>query len=208
MGEGTESAVARVVAARAHLADEVDRLEAAGRAAVDIPAKIKRSPAKAAAVAGGGAFLVVGGPKRLYRRARRVVTGHEEAPLPKSLLPKDIEKALKKLGTDGDQVRGTIERDFSKYLDERAKERRNEGIQATALGLLSAALRPVGVRAGKQIASRMMDPSAPGFEDQLRRIRERRAGGAAADAAAADDPAAKPVAKKDPAAGPGSGVGI
>ena len=194
MGEGTESAVARVVAARGQLGDEVDRLEAAGRAAVDIPAKIKRSPGKAAAVAGGGAFLVVGGPKRLYRRARKAVTGREEAPLPKSMLPKDIEKALKKIGMDGDQVRGTIERDFAKYLDVRAKERKSEGIQAAALGLLTAALRPVGVRAGKQIAQRMMDPDAPGFEEQLRRIRERRA--------------AAPAVKTDDEGGPGSGVGI
>jgi len=48
VGTRTDAALAEVVAARAGLAGEVDRLEAAGRAAVDIPAKIKRSPAKAA----------------------------------------------------------------------------------------------------------------------------------------------------------------
>ena len=141
MGTRTDAALARVVAARADLAEEVDRLEAAGRAAVDIPAKIKRSPAKAAAIAGGGAFLVLGGPKRVFRKARKAVTGREEAPLPKSLLPKDIEKSLKKIGTDGDQVRGTIERDFAKYLDDRAKERKKEGIQAAVAGLALTALR-------------------------------------------------------------------
>jgi hypothetical protein len=125
VGTRTDAALAEVVAARAGLAGEVDRLEAAGRSAVDIPAKIKRSPGKAAAVAGGAAFLAVGGPRRVFRRARKVVTGHEDAPLPKALLPKDIEKALKKLGTDGDKVRGTLERDFSHYLDERAAQRRN-----------------------------------------------------------------------------------
>ena len=78
---------------------------------------------------------MLGGPKRLYRRARKAITGKEEARLPKSLLPKDIEKALRKLGTDGDQVRGTIERDFAKYLDDRAKERRKEGIVGPALPL-------------------------------------------------------------------------
>ena len=83
MGTRTDAALARVVAARADLAEEVDRLEAAGRAAVDIPAKIKRSPAKAAAIAGGGAFLVLGGPKRVFRKARKAITGREEAPLPK-----------------------------------------------------------------------------------------------------------------------------
>ena len=196
MGEGTESAVARVVAARAELADEIDRLEAAGRAAIDIPAKIRRSPAKAAAIAAGGAFVVLGGPRRLFRRTRRAITGHEDAPLPKSLLPKDIDKALRRLGSDGDKVRGTIEKDFSKYLDDRAKERRKEGVQAAVLGILTAALRPVGIRAGKQLAERMLDPNAPGFEEQLRRIRERRA---AVESAAADVKAE---------AEPGSGVGL
>jgi len=174
VGTRTDAALAEALAAREGLAEEVDRLEAAGRAAVDIPAKIKRSPAKAAAIAGGGAFLVLGGPKRLYRRARKAITGKEEAPLPKSLLPKEIEKSLRKMGDDGDQVRGTIERDFAKYLDDRAKQRRKEGIVAGLTTIAVAALRPVGMRAGRQVAERMFDPSQPAFEDQLRKIRERR----------------------------------
>ena len=177
MGTRTDAALAEVLAAREGLAEEVDRLEAAGRAAVDIAAKIKRSPAKAAAIAGGGAFLVLGGPKRLYRRARKAITGREEAPPPKSLLPKDVEKSLRKLGTDGDKIRGTIERDFAKYLDDRAKERRKEGIVAGLTAIAVGALRPVGIRAGRQLAGRMFDPDQPGFDEQLRRIRERRTAG-------------------------------
>lgn len=196
MGEGKDAALAKVVAARANLAEEVDRLEAAGRAAVDVPAKIRRSPAKAAAIAGGGAFLLLGGPKRVFRFARKTITGHEDAPLPKHLLPKDIEKTLKRMGSDGDKVRGTIERDFAKYLDDREKERKKEGLQAALTGLLLAAARPAATRAGKQVAERMLDPNAPDFHEQLRKIRERRA---AVDKAIADD---------DHAAGPGSGVGI
>jgi hypothetical protein len=175
VGTRTDAALAEVIAARADLADEIDRLEAAGRAAVDIPAKVRRSPAKAAAITAGGAFLVLGGPKRLYRRARKAITGKEDAPLPKSLLPKEIDKSLKKMGSDGDKVRGTIERDFAKYLDERAKERRKEGIQAAVLGLLVAALKPIGTRAGRQAAERLMNPDDAAFQEQLRRVRERRA---------------------------------
>lgn len=175
MGTRTDAALAEVLAARDGLAEEIDRLEASGRAAVDIPAKIKRSPAKAAAIAGGGAFLVLGGPKRVYRKARKAITGKEEAPLPKSLLPKDIDKALKKLGSDGDQVRGTIERDFAKYLDDRAKERRKEGIAAATIAILTAVLRPVGTRAGRQLAERMINPDPAAFEEQLRKVRERSA---------------------------------
>ena len=175
MGTRTDAALAEVLAARDGLAEEIDRLEASGRAAVDIPAKIKRSPAKAAAIAGGGAFLVLGGPKRVFRKARKAITGKEEAPLPKSLLPKDIDKALRKLGTDGDQVRGTIERDFAKYLDDRAKERRKEGIVAGLTAIAVAVLRPVGMRAGRQLAERMINPDPAAFEEQLRKVRERSA---------------------------------
>lgn len=196
MGSRTDSALAEVVAARANLAEEVDRLEAAGRAAVDIPAKIKRSPAKAAAIAGGGAFLVLGGPKRLFRGARKAITGHEEAPPPKSLLPKDIEKTLKKLGTDGDKIRGTIERDFAKYVEDREKERRKESFQGALTAIMLAALRPLGTRAGRRAAERLFDPNAPDFQEQLRRIRERRV----EVEAARDDHAA--------GAAPGTGVGL
>ena len=47
MATETEAARDRVLAARAALGDELDGLEASARAAIDIPAKIKRSPAKA-----------------------------------------------------------------------------------------------------------------------------------------------------------------
>ena len=156
MGTRTDAALSQVVAARGDLADEIDRLEAAGRAAVDIPAKIRRSPAKAA------------GSRRRCRvpRGRRPQArlpagaegghGHEQAPLPKALLPKEIEKALKKMGSDGDQVRGTIEREFAKYLDERAKERRKEGITAAALGARDGG-RPTGRDPGRQARRRPDD---------------------------------------------------
>ena len=169
-----DAAYARVVAARADVENEVDRLEAAGRAAVDIPAKGKANPAQAAGIAAGGAFLALGGPKRLFRRVKRAVTGKEEE-LPSELLPKDVEKALKSLGTDGRKVRGTLERDFAKYLDERKKERSKEGIVAGISALAVAALRPVAIRGGKQIAERMLDPNGPAFAEQLERIRARRA---------------------------------
>jgi hypothetical protein len=180
VGTRTDAALAQVVAARADLGDQVDRLEAAGRAAVDVPAKVRANPAKAAGIAAGGAFLAAGGPKRLFRRARRAITGKDEE-LPSELLPKDVEKALRKIGTDGSKVRGTLERDFAKYLDERAKERKKEGVTAAITGLALTALRPIALRQGRQIAERMLDPNGPGFAEQLEKIRDRRrrdAGGA------------------------------
>jgi hypothetical protein len=176
VGTRTDAALAQVVAARADFGDQVDRLEAAGRAAVDVPAKVRANPAKAAGIAAGGAFLAVGGPKRLFRRARRAITGKEEE-LPSELLPKDVEKALRKIGTDGSKVRGTLERDFAKYLDTRAKDRKKEGVTAAVTAVALSALRPIAIRSGKQIAERMLDPNGPGFAEQLEKIRERRRSG-------------------------------
>ena len=181
MGTRTDAALAQVVAARADFDGEIDRLEAAGRAAIDIPAKIRREPVKAAGIAAGAAFLVAGGPRRLFRRAKRAIRGEEE-PLPESLLPDEIEKAVRKLGSDGKQVRGTIEREFAKYLDERAKERKKEGVVAAATALALGALRPVTIRAGKTLAERMLNPDGPSFEVQMEKIRNRRRDRAAAAA--------------------------
>ena len=119
MATETDAARDRVLAARASLGEELEVLEASARAAVDIPAKIKRNPVKAAAVAGGAAFLVLGGPKRVYRAGRRAVTG-EPDPLPPSMLPEEIDKALSALGDDGKKVRGALERDFAAYAKQRA----------------------------------------------------------------------------------------
>ena len=179
MGTRTDAALESIVAARADLADQVDRLEAAGRAAVDVPAKVKANPAKAAGIAAGGAFLAVGGPKRVFRRAKRAITGKEE--LPSELLPKDVEKALRSLGTDGRKVRGTLERDFAKYLEDRKKERAKEGVVNGIMALVLTAARPVATRTGRQLAERMLDPNQPAFSEQLEKIRQRRGEAAATD---------------------------
>ncbi len=173
MGTRTDAALAQVVAARADLAEEIDRLEATGRAAVDIPAKVKANPAKAAGLAAGGAFLVAGGPKRLFRRAKRAVTGKADE-LPSELLPKDVEKALRKIGSDGSKVRGTLERDFARYLEERSKTRKKEGITAGLTALALSAFRPIAIRGGKQLAARMLDPHGPSFAAELEKVRARR----------------------------------
>ena len=127
MGEGTAAARAEVLAARELLEEELIRLEASTREAVDIPAKIKRNPVKAAGVAAGVGFVAVGGPRKLFRRAKRAVMGPEE-PLPASMLPDEIEKALKRMGGDGVKVRGLLEREFADYLRTTEKARRDRSI--------------------------------------------------------------------------------
>jgi hypothetical protein len=173
VGTRTDAALAQVVAARADLDAELDRLEAAGRAAVDIPAKVRNEPVKAAGVAAGAAFLALGGPKRLFRRVKTAIRG-EEDPLPSELLPDEVNKVLKKLGSDGKKVQVTLDKEFAKYLDDRSKERKKEGILAGVVALGTTALRPVAMRTGRQLVERMMNPDGPSFEEQMRRIRDRR----------------------------------
>jgi hypothetical protein len=181
VGEGTSPARPAVLAAREALLasrqgldDELVLLEASARAAVDIPAKVKKHPVKAAGIAAGAGFIAVGGPRRLFRRAKRAVMGPEE-PLPKHLLPKEIESSLKKLGTDGDRVRGLVEREFARYLDDKAEERKGRDLNAVIATLLLAAGRPVINRYGKQIVEQVLTTDPKTLEQQLAKVRARRA---------------------------------
>jgi hypothetical protein len=200
VGASTDTARAEVVAARAEvlaardevlaarrgLEDEVVRLEASARAAVDIPARIRRQPAKVLGAAGGAAFLLLGGPKRLFRRARRTIFG-PDADLPKSMLPDEVEKTLKKMGSDGDRVRGTLEREFAKYLDSTAPERRDRDLVGVAPGLLTHLPQPASVRAGRQFAERLFDPDGPSFAEGLRKAQARaRIDGSVAESSSTD----------------------
>ena len=78
MAAEADAARERVLAARAELAIEVERLEASARAAVDIPSKIKRNPVRAAAAIGGVGFVALGGPRRLFRRAKAAIVGPDQ----------------------------------------------------------------------------------------------------------------------------------
>jgi hypothetical protein len=177
----------RVLAARAQLAEEVNLLEASGRAAIDIPARIKRSPAKAAAIVGGIGFLALKGPQRLFGLGRRAIRG-EPAPLPKAMLPDEIEKTLRKLGKDGDKVRGTLERDFADYAKQSQKQRK--GVMTA---LLLAAGRPLLTRGAKAAADLFANPDPEGFSARLAQVRARAS--ESADRAREGAAEARPFAK-------------
>ena len=175
MGARTDAARAEVLAARAGLDQELLRLEASGRAAVDIPARLRREPAKVLGAAGGAAFLLLGGPKRVVKGVRRAIFG-PDAELPKSMLPKEVEKTLKKLGPEGEKIRGTLEREFAEYLEEKAPQRQERDLGGAAVAIAAGLLKPVAQRVGKQLAERAMEPDGFSFAEGMRRARERRNG--------------------------------
>ena len=162
------AARAAVRASRLDMEEELVRLEAAARAAVDVKAKIKRNPARAAGAAAGIGFLAVGGPRKVVRRARYAVFGKPD-PLPEAMLPDEIEKALKALGPDGAKVRGALERDFADYVSrtEKRKDRRS-----TVLFLLLPTVRILILRFGKQFIEEVLSTRG-GFEEQVARVRAR-----------------------------------
>ena len=146
MASDTDAARDRVTAARADMDEQLMLLRSSAKAAVDIPAKIRRSPAKAAAAVGGVGFLALKGPQRAFGALRRAVRG-PDAPLPDAMLPDDIEKTLRRMGSDGAKVRGLLEHDFADYLKGAQKSRRG---LATAAAL--AMVRPIVMRSAKAAA--------------------------------------------------------
>ena len=182
MGARTAAARAEVVARRQLLLDEVVRLEAAGRSAIDFPAKIRHSPAKAAALAAGTAFMLLGGPKKTYNLVRRSVFG-PTADLPKSMLPEQIDKALRALGEDGDRVRGVIEREFVDYLETNKPVRDARDLRGTVSELGGNILRPVSAQVGRRLATELLSPETGTFNSVMDRIKRRREARGTADTA-------------------------
>jgi hypothetical protein len=191
VAEDPAAARQRVLAARAEFTEQLTVLEASGRAAADIPARIKRSPGKVAAVVGGVGFLALKGPQRVVRVTKRAV-GIKPEPFPKSMLPAEVEKTVRKLGSDGDKVRGALERDFAAYA--KASHKQRDSIRT--LLLLSLA-RPVLARVGRTAAETLFTPDAPGFQVRLDQVRARM--DEAMARRAAEDPGA-PVAPPRPGA--------
>lgn len=167
-----------VLAARAALLGEATRLEGSVRAAVDIPARVRRAPAKTAGAAAGAAFFLLGGPGRVLRGVRRAVMG-PGADLPKSLLPDQVEKEVRKLGADGNRVRAVLEREFASYLEEKSQVRRERDLVGTIAFLAGNLLKPVSLQAGKRLAEQLANADsqtvAEGIEKARARAEQRKA---------------------------------
>lgn len=169
MATEADAARERVLAARGDLAVEVERLQASARAAVDVPAKIRRNPIRTAAIAGGAGFLALGGPRRVFRRVRSVIVGPDQ-PLPEQMLPEEIEKTLKRLGTDGARVRGVLERDFAAYVKTAEKRRGPPLLQSLYYTLTSTLLR----RGSRLAVDWLLQPDQHGVTARLEQLRRQR----------------------------------
>ena len=70
---------------------------------------------------------------------------------------KEIEKAIDRMGDDGDKVRGTIERDFADYVKQRQRERR-----AIPTAILLSAARPIIGAAARRAMEYLTAPPSAG----------------------------------------------
>ncbi len=156
-----------VAAAREALAAELVRLEASVRAAVDIKAKVRRSPGKTAAAVGGTAFVVLGGPRRVFRSVKHRIVGKPD-PLPPSLLPDQVEKAVRALGDDGAKVRGALEREFAAFVD----TNRKTDSRFVRRILLTGGV-PFASRVGSEVVKRVFATSAEDVAEREEAIRAR-----------------------------------
>ena len=132
MAQSSAEARQEVENARKGVEKELDDLDAATRAALDIPAKVKRNPVRTAGLAGGAAFLLLGGPRRVARAAERRF-------LPKRVyerdraLPKDVQATINKLDPEQRElVEAHLERDFAAYMN---KEHPSEPCERPAVVL-------------------------------------------------------------------------
>lgn len=109
--------------ARRGVATELDNLNTSVRAAVNIPAKIRRNPVPTLGAAGGAAFLLLGGPRRVAQSVEKRLFP-KRYNRPPTVLPRDVEKTIDRLPEeDRERVRAHLERDFAAYLrEEHAKD--------------------------------------------------------------------------------------
>ena len=163
MADATSEASRRVAAARRgvdaareDVGTELDNLNSAVRAAVDIPAKIKRNPVPTVGVATGAAFLLLGGPKRVAKGVEKRLFPKHYARPPK-VLPRDVEKTLDRLPEEHqDLVRAHLERDFAAYLRaEHAKDPPNA--RTSAWKTYNLLLGTVGARAARELVKKLFE---------------------------------------------------
>jgi len=141
-------AAADVDATRAAFQTELARLQASGRAAFDVKARIRGIPgalasdprkAAGAAVAGVGSILAL---RRLTGRGRRQPTG---------TLPIEVEEALAPLGKDGKKVRDALDSSFASYLETHGVEARRGSRFPRSLRLLAV---PVATAVAREVLRR------------------------------------------------------
>jgi len=189
MAQSTAEARQEVENARKGVEKELDDLTRATREALDIPAKVRRNPVRTAGLAGGAAFLLLGGPKRVARAT-------EKRFFPKRVyerdraLPKNVQATMAKLDpAQREVVEAHLERDFAAYMK---KEHPSEPANArqSIWKTYDLLIGIVGAAAARELVKKLFEVPQ---EVEIEHIEEKGEAVAEAEARVA---AAKSVAKK------------
>ena len=148
--------------------DELTVLEASARAAVDIPAKIRRSPAQGGRRRRRRRVPRAQGPAAALRRRPSARSAGRRSRCPSRCCPTRSRRPCARSASDGDKVRGALERDFA-GLRQASPPRPT---RASARTLVA----PVGRRA-RSLATR--PPRPPPRRSSVRRGRRSPSGSAA-----------------------------
>jgi hypothetical protein len=156
------AARAEVLQARRQVEDEAARLRESLRASLDLAGQLRRRPLRTASLLAGSAFLLVGGPARLWRRWRG--RGRHRG----GLLPDEVERIVASLGPDGATVKQALEEGFARYLETEGGRLRRRRWSEMAAGLAGALLSPVFRRAGIRLAEALLDASQGANRDRAK----------------------------------------
>ena len=144
-----------LLAARSALGRELDGLTAAGQSALDIPAKVREQPVKAAALAGGAGFLLLGGPRRVVGAVSARLFGKKK-PVERGLLPNDVQRVLKSSEAGKDPaVRKALEDDFADYLASKGKLEPEPSAARSFWRTYDALIGPLGTVAARILVERL-----------------------------------------------------
>ena len=144
-----------LLAARSGLGRELDGLTAAGQSALDIPAKICEQPVKAAALAGGAGFLLLGGPRRVVGAVGNRLFGKRK-PVERGLLPDDVERILRSSEAGKDPaIRHALEEDFAEYLARKGKLEPEPSAARSFWRTYDSLIGPMGTVAARILVERL-----------------------------------------------------
>lgn len=142
MGATLDETRVELEAQRARVRATAQRLEAATRHALDLPARIRENPIQTAAIAGGIAFLVLGGPRRVVRKVRQTARG-----------------------SDAERAYAALPGSLRALIDSAAPGRgdaRDEARRQLALALHAWREDPKNRRRAERLASETLSPPGPG----------------------------------------------
>ena len=145
-----------LIAPRRPFASEMDGLTTSTKASLDIPAKIRRGPLKAAALAGGAGFLILGGPKKVLKGVGRALPRRKRDPYT-GLLPDEVEKVLRDTGIASDpRVREALSHDFAEYLRRKGRTDHQPNARASLWRTYDVVVGPLGTVGARMLLERLM----------------------------------------------------